>query len=77
MTPLKAARLKEVPPLPTVLKHFSHIETGKPASSTDEIAALFPHLMAFKADGEIQKGPLKVGVVLSGGQALQIGRAHV
>jgi pyrophosphate--fructose-6-phosphate 1-phosphotransferase len=69
MTPLKEARLKEVPPLPEVLKQFTHVETGIPSVLNPEIAMLFPHLIKAQPSGSIEKRALRVGVVLSGGQA--------
>lgn len=69
MNPLYLARVKETPPLPKALRTLEDIDVGDAGETLPEIAALFPHLLkSYSADG-LNVTPLRVGVVLSGGQA--------
>ncbi|KAJ3694885.1 hypothetical protein LUZ60_000262 [Juncus effusus] len=74
------SRLNHALPLPSVLKAPFDIAVGPPSSAAgnpDEIAKLFPNLFGQPsamlvpagANSAVVTGPLKVGVVLSGGQA--------
>lgn len=63
------ARVKEVPPLPQCLEKMNPLSEIEEKEVLPEIAAYFPHLTSFKPSHEIETRPLKVGVVLSGGQA--------
>ncbi|KAL6911460.1 hypothetical protein ACP4OV_000265 [Aristida adscensionis] len=75
---VQTSRLHHALPLPSVLaSHFSLVD-GPPSSATgnpDEIAKLFPKLFGqpsaalVQAKEAVAGKPLKVGVVLSGGQA--------
>eukprot|EP00850_Spirogloea_muscicola_P008682 SM000047S16821 [mRNA] locus=s47:73823:78867:- [translate_table: standard] len=79
-SPLQAERLQYRPPLPAVLLQDSRLAVGKPttaAGNADAIASLFPHLYgqpsvqlaAGQSDLANPRPALRVGVVLSGGQA--------
>lgn len=78
--PLVAARLIAEVEVPHLLSDFAHlsIEEGDPTQALQdqgEVASRFPHTygqpdLSFVGKGEMkQKGPLRIGVVLSGGQA--------
>lgn len=56
-------------PLPDILKDSEEIEAGYLEHIEVEIAPLFPNLVKAKYNEEVSKAKLKVGVVLSGGQA--------
>ncbi|KAG4948818.1 hypothetical protein JHK84_042270 [Glycine max] len=75
---VQKTRVDHALPLPSVLKHPFTILDGPPSSAAgnpDEIAKLFPHLFgqpsaALAPSGAVQtQKKLKIGVVLSGGQA--------
>ena len=77
-TPLEERRLAYVPHTPKSLQKLETITfTGEEPSSAidhvDELTALFPHTfgqpVVTASEGEVEKRPLRVGVVLSGGQA--------
>ncbi|MFN4174833.1 MAG: diphosphate--fructose-6-phosphate 1-phosphotransferase, partial [Parachlamydiaceae bacterium] len=71
---LAEARKKAVPKLPRALEKIDQLvpELGEKSPVDPAIAPLFPHLsreiIRFK-EGAFECAPLKVGVVLSGGQA--------
>lgn len=74
---LQTSRLKVSLPLPNVLKSSFEVVDGPKSSAAgnpDEIAKLFPKLFgqpsaSLKAGGSLSEKSLKIGVVLSGGQA--------
>ncbi|XP_050206317.1 pyrophosphate--fructose 6-phosphate 1-phosphotransferase subunit beta [Mercurialis annua] len=77
---VQASRIEHALPLPSVLKHPFKIVQGPPSSAAgnpDEIAKLFPNLFGQpsamlvpdSADSADSTPKLKIGVVLSGGQA--------
>lgn len=74
--PLEEARLKYQPPLPRSLQDLSilEVETGEPTKTKDRIKELLPKscgqpIVSFKKGQAKTHIPLRVGVVLSGGQA--------
>ncbi|XVF71850.1 hypothetical protein PTKIN_Ptkin12aG0072500 [Pterospermum kingtungense] len=75
---LQSSRLNHTPPLPSILKHSFKLVHGPPTSAAanpNEIANLFPNLygqpsvMLVPGHSEVKAQSLKIGVVLSGGQA--------
>ncbi|KAI3702582.1 hypothetical protein L6452_28326 [Arctium lappa] len=74
---VQTSRLKVSLPLPSVLKSSFDVVDGPKSSAAvnpDEIAKLFPKLFgqpsaSLKAGGSLPEQSLKIGVVLSGGQA--------
>ncbi|KAI3828066.1 hypothetical protein L1987_02161 [Smallanthus sonchifolius] len=74
---VQTSRLKVSLPLPSVLKSSFDVVDGRKSSAAgnpDEIAKLFPKLfgqpsVSLKAGGSLPKQSLKIGIVLSGGQA--------
>ncbi|KAK9050182.1 hypothetical protein SSX86_030849 [Deinandra increscens subsp. villosa] len=74
---LETSRLKVSPPLPSVLKSSFEVIDGPKTSAAgnpDEIAKHFPKLfgqpsVSLKAGGSLPRQSLKIGIVLSGGQA--------
>ncbi|KVI02045.1 Phosphofructokinase [Cynara cardunculus var. scolymus] len=74
---VQTSRLKVFLPLPSVLKSSFDVVDGPKSSATgnpDKIAKLFPKLFgqpsaSLKAGGSLPEQSLKIGVVLSGGQA--------
>ncbi|KAH1231538.1 Pyrophosphate--fructose 6-phosphate 1-phosphotransferase subunit beta [Glycine max] len=75
---VQKTRVDHALPLPSVLKHPFTILHGPPSSAAgnpDEIAKLFPHLFGqpsaalARSDAAQTQKKLKIGVVLSGGQA--------
>ncbi|KMZ55922.1 Diphosphate--fructose-6-phosphate 1-phosphotransferase, 6-phosphofructokinase [Zostera marina] len=77
-SPLQTSRLDHDLPLPSVLKAPFDIVDGPPSSAAgnpDEIAKLFPNMFgqpsakAVPSASPKNTGPVKIGVVLSGGQA--------
>ncbi|KAI3703986.1 hypothetical protein L1987_74187 [Smallanthus sonchifolius] len=74
---VQISRLKVSLPLPSVLKSSFDVVDGRKSSAAgnpDEIAKLFPKLFGqpsvfLKAGGSLTKQSLKIGIVLSGGQA--------
>jgi len=79
MSALQEKRAEYQPKLPKALRSGSfHIEYGKPtepAFDKDEIRSRFPNtygqpiVRLVEGEGDLSRAPLKVGVVLSGGQA--------
>ncbi len=77
LTPLQEERLDFAPKLPAILQNLSSLKTEKLGSRTaadPEISDLFPKTngqpgLTFTIDHVHEKSALKVGVVLSGGQA--------
>lgn len=67
-TALYEARKLETPPLPRVLAELSKIHCVENPGKED-IVSLFPNLAKFTPNTDIKRSALKVGVVLSGGQA--------
>lgn len=76
LSPLQQLRMEYQPPLPPVLRHLASLETtpADAAAPQAEIASLFP-LTSVNQAIKFTQGtpkpcpPIKVGVVLSGGQA--------
>lgn len=77
-TPLEAVRLKYKPLLPKILEDLcvlGVVEEKTPSLLSSEVQSLFPHLskgpkVVFERQSSpLKKSPLKIGVVLSGGQA--------
>ncbi|XP_076905626.1 pyrophosphate--fructose 6-phosphate 1-phosphotransferase subunit beta 1-like [Bidens hawaiensis] len=74
---VEISRLKASIPLPSILKSSFSVVDGPKTSATgnpDEIAKLFPNLfgqpsVSLKAGGSLPTKSLKIGVILSGGQA--------
>ncbi|KAL8239376.1 hypothetical protein R6Q59_015943 [Mikania micrantha] len=74
---LETSRLNVSPPLPSVLKSSFRVIHGPKTSATgnpDEIAKHFPNLfgqpsVSLKSGGSLPQQSLKIGIVLSGGQA--------
>ncbi|KAF4372599.1 hypothetical protein F8388_027272 [Cannabis sativa] len=77
---VQASRIDHALPLPTVIRNPFKIVEGPPSSAAgnpDEIAKLFPHLFGqpsalvvpSDSDSNDSQKKLKIGVVLSGGQA--------
>ena len=62
-------RVKEIPPLPKSLSDSCFVHEIEGTAISKEIGDLFPYLKAFKPTHEVERKKLKVGVVLSGGQA--------
>lgn len=68
-SPLYEARVQELPPLPLCLQNLNHVPEVASGTISEQILELFPYLSRVKEGSDIRKMPLKVGVVLSGGQA--------
>ncbi|XVE72436.1 hypothetical protein DITRI_Ditri11bG0039400 [Diplodiscus trichospermus] len=75
---LQCNRLNHTPPLPSILRNSFKVVDGPPTSAAanpNEIANLFPNLygqpsvMLIPGHSEVKGRSLKIGVVLSGGQA--------
>ncbi|XWS75782.1 hypothetical protein CRYUN_Cryun01aG0121700 [Craigia yunnanensis] len=75
---LQSNRLNHTPPLPSILKNSFKVVDGPPTSAAanpNEIANLFPNLygqpsvLLVPGHSEVKGHSLKIGVVLSGGQA--------
>lgn len=74
---LQKIRLKYQPKLPAILQHLKnlHIVAEEPQEIKEDLASVFPHtshqpiLRFIKKEQGHSTSPLKVGVVLSGGQA--------
>ena len=75
LSPLQKERLEYTPSIPDSLRKLEELDfqDGGLVSANVQIAPSFPHLTHRKTITLVQKsqptGPLKVGVVLSGGQA--------
>lgn len=78
LSPLQKERLKYEPKLPKALEHVGKLKLAKGKSrekSFTTLPQLFPILskqepfVTFDSGGNVQHGPLRIGVVLSGGQA--------
>lgn len=68
-SPLYEARVQELPPLPLCLQTLDHVDEVASGVIDEQILALFPHLSRVKEGSGVRKTAMRVGVVLSGGQA--------
>lgn len=69
MNTLYEARKGEIPPLPQALHTLAPLPVLPTGHLSEEIRKLFPNLAKAKAKEHLERHPLRVGVLLSGGQA--------
>ena len=83
-TPLEQRRLAYIPQIPRSLEQLDKVifkgeEATAAIDHVDELKARFPHTfgqpVVTATEGEVDKRPLRIGVVLSGGQAAR-GRCY-